>query len=155
VTRRRAERGAVAGLEALALGTLVVLGGTVMVVAAWGAISTRASLDLAAREYLRAYTEADDGPTAIATGRRAAGEVLAGARIDPATVLLDEPDPDDFGPCASVAVTLTTRTRGVRLPFGASLGDMDLTVTHQEIVDQRREMTAGDRHDPAGTICAD
>ena len=59
--RRRDERGAVGGLEALLLGLLVVLGGVGLMVNTWTVIETRAALDAAA--FLRRAVRCDQRRT--------------------------------------------------------------------------------------------
>ncbi len=152
---RGSERGVVAGAEALAFGVLVLVVGTAVVVFAWGVLTTRATLDAAAAEYLRAYTEAADGPAAIAAGRDAALWVLHGRGRPPGGIRWDEPDPDRFGPCEPVSVTLRADSPGIRLPGGRVFGPVEVEVTHHELVDARREIRPGPDHDPTRTPCAD
>lgn len=149
------ERGVVAGAEALAFGVLVLVVGTAVVVSAWGVLTTRATLDAAAAEYLRAYTEAADGPTAIAAGRAAALGVLNGRGRPPGGIRWHEPDPDRFGPCEPVSVTLRADSPGIRLPGSRTFGPVEVAVTHRELVDARREIRPGTDHDPTRTPCAD
>lgn len=153
--RRRDERGIVAGAESLLFGTLVLVTGTLVATAAWGVLSTRAALDAAAGEYLRAYTEADSPTAAVRAGRTAAHVSLHGSGMDPERVSVADPDPARFGPCAEVTVELHTDRPGLRLPFVEDLGAVRVSVRQVELVDPLREMTAGPAHDPGSTPCGD
>ena len=149
----RSERGAVAGLEGVMLGVLVLVAGSVVVAHAWSVVQTRRTLDGAAREYLRSYTEADDPDAASAAGRRALDDVLNGEgsrRVDVVTRL---PDPATFGPCARSTVSLSAVVPGVHLPFVGDLASTTVEVTHSELVDAHREMTSGRAYDIEGTPC--
>jgi hypothetical protein len=147
-----AERG-FAGAEALLFGTLVLVTGTLVATAAWGVLTSRAALDDAAREYLRAYTEADSPVAAIAAGREAARTSLAGDGVDADVVMLVEPDPSTFGPCAEAGVELHLDRPAIRLPFVEDFGAVRVEVRHAELVDPHREMAPGPRHDPEDTPC--
>jgi hypothetical protein len=155
VTRRRqhhgpGERGAVAGLEGLAFGVLVLLTGTLLIVNAWAVVDTRIALDAAAEEYLRAYTEAGDARAAAAAGEEAARSSLA-ARGVATPVLITAPDPAAFGPCTSAHVEIEATVPAARLPFVGGLGTTHLHVRHDELVDAHREVVGGD--DLADTAC--
>ncbi len=149
-----AERGAVAGLEGLMLGVLVLVAGTVLVANAWSVLEVRRSLDGAGREYLRAYTQAASPTDALASGRRALHDVLDGERGSMAGVEVTEPDPSWFGPCASATVTLSATVPAARLPFIGTIASTTVEVTHTELVDAHREVASGPAHDPEATDCA-
>jgi len=150
----RNERGAVAGLEGVMFGILILVAGTVLVAHAWSVLETRRSLDGAAREYLRAYTEADGPAAARTAGQRALDDVLRGEHNTRGTVDVTSPDPTTFGPCAQATVSLSSVVPSVRLPFLTDVGASTVRVTHTELVDAHREMTSGAAYDPERTPCA-
>ncbi len=151
---RRSERGAVAGLEGVMFGVLVLLAGTVLVVNAWSVLQTRRTLDGAAREYLRAYTQADSPPEALLAANRALDAVLLGEGRRGPDVTVRGPDPTHFGPCASASVTLTATIPAVRMPFVGEMASTTVEVDHTELVDAHSEMVTGADYDPDGTPCA-
>jgi hypothetical protein len=154
--RRRGERGAVAGLEGVVFGILVLVTGTLLVVHAWSVLQTRRTLDGAAREYLRAYTQADDPTAAAAAGQRALVDVLVGERGSADDVAVEAtPNPATFGPCAVAEVALATVVPAVRLPFVGEVGATTVAVRHTELVDAHREIASGAAYDPEATPCAD
>lgn len=154
--RRRDERGFVAGLEGVLFAVLILLVGTLIVVNAWSVLQTRRTLDGAAREYLRAYTEGDGPDDAVASGRRALAAVLSGeSRIGshgPA-VRIDGPDPGRFGPCVEAEVAISAVVPAARIPFVGTFGSTTVRVTHTELVDAHREVDVGPAYDPEQTPC--
>jgi hypothetical protein len=152
---RRSERGVVAGLEGLVFGALILLGGTVLVVNAWSILDTRQALDGAAREYLRAYTEAPDAAAAERSGGQAVRSALGGRGRLLRSVRLQRPDPDRFGPCSEATVTLSATVPSVRIPFVGRFGTVDVRVVHHELVDAHREVIPGASYDRAATPCGD
>jgi hypothetical protein len=143
-----------AGAESLALGVLVLIGGSLLLVNAWAVIDTQVALDAAAREYLRAYTQASSPSDAGREARRALGDVLADRERLAATLTLVEPDPDTFGPCSPALVELRAEVPAVEVPFLDGLGRRSVTVRHVELVDAHRELEAvGPAHRMAETAC--
>jgi len=152
--RARGERGMAAGAEALAVGSLVLVVAMVLVVNAWAVLDTRTALESAAREYLRAYTEAGSPEAAAADGRRALDLVVEDRPGLAGRVELSAPRPDGFGPCAAATVTLSSEVPAVRIPFLArDWGRHRVTVRATELVDAHREMVPGPDHDPSRTAC--
>lgn len=153
--RGRGERGAVAGLEGVMFAVLVLVSGTVMVTSAWSVLQTRRTLDGAAREYLRSYTEADGPPEALTAGEQAARAVLHGERPrrGAGAVVLEAPDSSRFGPCAPATVVLREVVPAVRVPFVGSTGAIEVRVSHTELVDAHREMRNGSAYDQGATPC--
>jgi hypothetical protein len=152
---RRPERGVVAGLEGLVFGSLILLGGTLLVVNAWGVLDTRQALDGGAREYLRAYTEAGDAATAERAGNRALRSALEGRDRLLRTVRVQRPDPGRFGACAEATVALSATVPTVRIPFVGGFGTVEVRVVHHELVDAHGEVIPGAAYDPAATACGD
>ena len=144
----------VAGLDGLLFGSLILLGGTVLIVNAWSVIETRQALDGAAREYLRAYTEAPDPRSAVSDADAAARASLAGGnrRLD---VRIRPPDTATFGPCALASVELSADVAAARIPFVGEFGSTQVSVAHTEMIDAHREVTSGAAYDPAATPCGE
>lgn len=153
MTGRRSERAAVAGLEGVMFAVLVLVTGTLVVTNAWSVLQSRRTLDGAAREYLRAYTQADGpGPAALAA-RSAMIDSLSGEGVPIGSVSFEGPDPTGFGPCASATVTLSRTVPALRLPFVGRISSTRVSVTHTELVDAHREMSEGRSYDPESTAC--
>lgn len=154
--RRRDERGVVAGSEGVAFGMLVLVAGTLIAVNAWSVLQTRRALDGAAREYLRAYTEADDPHGAAIAGDRALDASLdgeLGLRSRRAEVRVVRPDPTRFGPCAEATIEVSIPVRAARIPFVGEFGPVTVEVTHTELVDAHREMRSGSAYEAEATPC--
>jgi hypothetical protein len=149
----RSERGVVAGLEGLVFSTLILLGGTVLVVDAWAVIDTRVALDGAAREYLRAYTEAPDALTASRSGDIALQEALADRPRLRRALRVEPPEATRFGPCSEANVTLTTTVPSIRIPYIGDFGSTTVRVRHRELVDAHREVIPGAAFDASATPC--
>lgn len=143
-----------AGAEALAVGSLVLVVAMVLVVNAWAVLDTRTALESAAREYLRAYTEAGSPAAAAADGRRALDMVLGDRPGLAGRVQVSAPRPGGFGPCAAATVRLSSDVPAVRIPFLADgWGRHTVTVRATELVDAHREMVAGPDHELHRTAC--
>lgn len=153
--RRHDERGVVAGAEGVAFGVLVMLAGATLLINAWAVIDTRIALDSAAREYLRAYSEADSPTEASAAGDHAMRLVLDGRHTATASLSVTTPRPEDFGPCAPAVVTLTLVVPSIRLPFVGAFGEHRVSVRHVELIDAHREVDAGSSYSLGETACAD
>lgn len=154
--RQGNERAMVAGAEALALGSIILLAGTVLVANAWAVVDARAALDAAAREYLRAYTEADDPTAAARLGTQHAAASLEGRASLWRRTHVEHPDPGLFGPCAPAAVALEAVVPAISIPLlDARFGEVTVSVRAVELVDAHQEMSTGADHDPATTPCSD
>lgn len=146
----------VAGAEALAIGTVILLAGTILVVNAWTVIDTRLALEGAAREYLRAYTEADGPETAHAEADAAAGAVLEDRPRLLAGLHIDPPRPELFGPCAPAAVTMTAAVPTIGIPaIRNGWAEHTVHVSAVELIDAHQEMTSGAAYDLDGTACGE
>ena len=156
VTPRRPtdERGAVAGVEVLALGVLVLVTMVLALSAAWGVVDSRAALDDAAREYLRTYTEQPDAASAAAAADAAARQLLVQRGTPFRTLRVVAPDASRFGPCAEAHVELRATIPQLRLPFGHRFGSTEVAATADELVDAHKEVQRGPAYDPARTACA-
>lgn len=151
---RSSERGAVAGAESLALGTLILIGGVLLVTNAWAVIDSRLALDAAAREYLRSYTQASSPSEAAEGGLRAVDEVLADRPRLAADTRVVAPDPSGFGPCSPAVVELRSRVPTVNMPFLDGFAPVTVRVRHVELVDAHREMAeVGPSYSVFDTAC--
>ena len=148
------ERGAVAGVEVLALGVLVLVTMTLVLSAAWGVVDSRAAMDDAAREYLRTYTEQRDAGTAATAAESAARRLLAERGTPLRTLRIAAPDPTWFGPCANAHVELRATLPQLRLPFVHRFGTTEVVAVADELVDAHKEVLRGPAYDPARTVCA-
>ena len=150
---RRDERGMVAGGESLALGTLILLVGALVLVNVWSVVETRTAIDAAAREYLRAYTRSDDQRTAMAAGDWAARMTLTARGTPLRDLRIDVPRPDQFGPCGRAQVTLTAIVPAARLPLLGELSAAEVAVTHSELIGAHEEVTPHASFDARRTTC--
>lgn len=153
VRRSRSERGAVAGLDGLMVGVLVLLGGTVVVMNLWSVVATRSALDDAVREYLRAWTSASSPDEARTESLRALDASLEGSGVVPEELEVLEADAARFGPCASAAVTVRAVVPAVRAPFMGILEELEVRVSAEELVPPNREVISGALHDMSATVC--
>jgi len=142
------------GAESLAIGTLVLFVGMVLVINAWAVIDTRSTLEAAAREYLRAYTEADDPAGALRAGDAALSDVLADRTELAQRVRVEAPDAARFGPCAPAGVVVSVTVEAIRMPIVSGFGSHEVTVRAVELIDAHQEVTVGPLHDPEATACA-
>jgi hypothetical protein len=125
-----------------------------LLVNAWAVLDTHLALDAAAREYLRAYTQASSPSDAGREARRALGDVLADRERLASSIVVVDPDPDTFGPCSPALVELRAEVPALELPFLGGLGQRSVTVRHVELVDAHRELDAvGPAHRMADTAC--
>jgi hypothetical protein len=150
---RWSERGMVAGGEALVFGTLVLLAGALVLVNVWSVIETRAAVDAAAREYLRAYTRADDRDHALDAADLAARAALAARDTPLRTLRIVEPAAAQFGPCGRAEVTLIATVPAARVPFVGEVAATEVRVTHAELLGAHEEVTPHDRFDDRTTVC--
>ncbi|MFN8050553.1 MAG: hypothetical protein U0Q22_03885 [Acidimicrobiales bacterium] len=138
----RSERGQVAGVETIPFAILVFVAGLLLVVNVWAVIDTRAAVDTAARDYLRAYTGAPDAATARARGRTAAEASLGERGRSGRRTIVDPTAP--FGPCRPATVRITVEVPAVRAPFIGSIGTTTVESTQTELVQPWGDATAAD-----------
>lgn len=156
------EAGVAAGLEALALGVLVFVVGTLVVLNAWSVVDAKLAVEAAAREGARAVVESApraDGDVSFVgsheeIARSAALSVLSGLRgegsLEPGDDVLDLLSAPMVtgslrrGGC--VRVTLRVEVPVVALPLvGGRGGSRTVTGSHAERVDPYRAGLSGDR----------
>lgn len=151
--RHLGEGGFLAGSDGVLFGVLVLVTGTLLLVNAWSIVEHHVALGSAATEYLRAYTEQSDEPTARLSGTEAAQRLLRERGTPMSGLSIEHPDPSSFGPCAAATVRLSAVAAGIRLPFLSELTDATISITRTELVDPHREMIAGIAHDLDATPC--
>ena len=134
IRRSGAESGQAAGIESIPFGILVFVGGVLLVINLWSVVDTRASLDSAARDYLRAYTAAPDRATARIVGRAAARASLSSRSGRPSAVRIGAPT-ERFGPCRPATVRLELTIDAIHAPFIGTLGTAIVSTTQTELVE--------------------
>jgi hypothetical protein len=130
---RNAEEGQVGGLEAIVLGVLVFVFGTLAVANAWAVIDAKLVVDDAAAQAARVFVLSPSPATAVARAETMADQVLTAAGRSPsrATVAVN----GTLTRCSVVAVTVTYRVPTVVIPLLAQVS-AGLTVrsTHRALV---------------------
>lgn len=137
-----AELGQVGGLEAIVLGMLVLVMGTLVVASAWGVIDAKIAVDQAAQDASRAFVLAPSSTSAITAARAAAfGEIAASGREPKrASVSLA----GALVRCASVVATVSYRVPLLAVPLlGASGGSVEVSASHGELVPPFRSAASG------------
>lgn len=153
--RHDAERGQMAGIEAVPFGLLTVVLATLLATTLWSTISHRDVVDAAARNYLRSYTASPDAATAATRGARAAHHTADARGVDPAMLTIFAPR-SPFGPCRQVEVTISMELAALKLPFVGRFGTSTVTSTQRELIQPFGGATAAEPTDPfRGTPCDD
>jgi hypothetical protein len=141
------EDGVVAGAEALLLGVLVFVFGTLVLLNGWLAIDARFATAAAAREAVRAVTTAEAGAD-LATAAATAGRAALGAHgIDPsrASIALVA---GDQRRCAEVRAVVTLEVPLVVIPsLRGRTGSLSVRSDHRAVVDPHRSGL------PEGVVC--
>ncbi len=142
------EAGFVAGGEALALGLVVFVVGSLLVLSAWRLVDGKLAVETAAREAARAVVEA---PVVVLTDP-VAGHQAADAVARATMVAHRGPDTPDATwrfvatrvvgetvRCAPITATVEVQVDTVRLPLiGGGLGTVTLTGEHTERIEPYR-----------------
>ena len=147
------ERGAMAGLEGLLFGVLILLGGLTLIVNAWSVVDSKMTLDSASREFVRAYTDQNNPVSARTEGEEAARVTLRtrSAFLGDARITLEEPN--GFGPCSTVTVTISADVPAMKAPFIDRFTPVSVSSTISELTPAHREMENDSRYDPDVTEC--
>jgi hypothetical protein len=148
VTARGSEAGFVAGAEALALGVVVFVAGTLLVLNGWRLVDGKLAVETAAREATRAVVEA---PAATLLDASAAASL---ADTTARSVMVAHRGPDDAPGatwrfvdstlrgdaerCAPVTATATIDVDTVRLPLVGGFGTVTLVGEHTERIEPFR-----------------
>lgn len=137
------DRGQVAGIEALPLGVLIFVVGSLLVANAWAVIDTKMAVSSAAREAARTFVESTDRSSARARADAAAREAIASYGRDPARLELTGGEGlGALDRCNPVAFTAAYRVRAIKLPLIGGLGDVTVRASHTEVVDPFRDRLA-------------
>lgn len=138
------------GLDALALGALVFVTATLLVINVWSVVDTRMALTAAAREAVRDLVDVADADIAVAQDRAAARALETLAQHGRPTAVLDQVSVAITAPsltlrCSPITVAVTAPARMIGLPFvgGFTDGHLDVTVAHTEILDSLRSGLEG------------
>ena len=151
------EGGFVAGGEALALGVVVFVMGSLLVLSAWRLVDGKLAVETAAREAARGVVEA---PVSVLV------DPLQAARVADARALgtmVAHRGPDDVpgatwsfvgttvegesARCAEIVATVTVRIDTVELPLlGGGFGTVELTGTHTERIEPYRSSLPAGSH---------
>lgn len=152
---RCADEAGVAGWEALVLGVLVFVFGTLAVANVWAVIDARLAASAAAREAARAFALADAGADAEQAAWMAAEASLEAHGWPRSATEAVEID-GVHERCARVEATVTLVVEPILLP-AAGLGEpVAARATHRERVDPLRGGLAGDVVPvPGATLCAE
>lgn len=145
--RWRDDRGQVAGIEVLPFGVLTFVIGTLLVANAWGVVDAKMATTSAAREAVRAYVEAPDAATAMASADEAARRAMAGHGRDAGatTVEVAHEGGRPFARCTRVTVTVHHPVPALRLPFIGGYGHaFDVVASQSEVVDPYRSGLPGE-----------
>jgi hypothetical protein len=145
--RCRGDAGQVAGVEALPFGVLTFVIGTLLVVNCWGVVDAKLAATSAAREAVRAYVEAPDEATALASAEEAARATMAGhgRSTERTTVEVLAADGRAFGRCARITVVVRHPMPAIRLPLLGGYGHAyDVVARQSEVVDPYRSGLPGE-----------
>lgn len=140
---RTLDAGMVGGVEAVALGLLVFVFGTLLVVNTWGVIDAKLAATAAAREATRAFVEAPSADAAWSGAERAARQTIAGHGRDPDPIRLAAPGAE-LRRCALVTMEVTIPIHLVAVPLVRGPRVMDVTGRHRERVDALRAGLPGE-----------
>jgi Flp pilus assembly protein TadG len=137
---RPGDAGQVAGVEAISLGVLIFVVGSLLFANVWGTIDAKLAVDTAAREAARAYVEGLNSQDADSKAVAAANDTLRGYGRSGATVHVQS---DGFQRCQKVTVTVSYVMATVTVPLIGGFGGTTVTGSHTEIVDPLRNNVPG------------
>lgn len=139
---RRQEAGQVAGVEVLAIGLLIFMVGSLLILNAWAVVDARLMVATAAREAVRAAVESPNGTVAQERANTQARASASGHGQDPDRLQLSGTALDEAGfrRCAPVSVTVSYYVPAVALPWVGGFGHgFTVAATHSGIVDPFRD----------------
>lgn len=147
------DRGAVAGLDGVMFGVLIFVIAMLAVVNVWAIVEARNVANSAAREYLRAWTEAPDLGTAEAEADNAARSSFAASEWRLSELMIDPPSPHSFGPCGVAEVTVSITVPAIELPIVGGIGTHVVRARRTEVVDPYRAMQPSASFNDRNTPC--
>lgn len=140
--RSAGERGQAGGVEAIALGLLVFVVGSLLVASTWAVVDAKLAVASAAREAARTYVEASSADEAVRAGTAAAEDALRGHGRAGAEVTFDV-DGGGFRRCATVTARVAYEVPAVALPWIGGLGAITVSSRHAERIDPFRDGIEG------------
>jgi hypothetical protein len=143
----RDEAGFVAGAEALILGVLVFVFGTLVILNGWAVLDAKFATNAAAREAVRAVTDAEAGVSADSLQARAAGaatEAVAAHGYSAEVVTIEHLSTLPPGRCEAVRVRANITVRSTILPGIAGPATFAVGSEHEEVLDPFRSGFAGE-----------
>ncbi|GAC1477063.1 MAG: hypothetical protein NVS1B12_11640 [Acidimicrobiales bacterium] len=149
---KRTERGQAGGVEAVAFGLLILVGGILLISNAWAVVDAKLAAGTSAREAARTFAKAPttDPVLAAAKAEQAARDTLTqlGWRLRDVSITSAGPG---FQRCAPVTYAVSIPVRSFRLPF-LPLGPrrFEVTARHTERVDPYRSGVPGTGPAPCG-----
>lgn len=151
----RAQDGFVAGAEALVLGVLVFVVGTLIVVNAWGVVDAKFATAAAAREATRAVVESRPDADLQAVAEAAARATLDGHGRGGAAPSVTAVGEGALRRCAEIGYEVAVTVPAVAAVGEAALGEFQVTSRHYELVDPYRSgLGLTDRERERGASCA-
>lgn len=135
-TRLRGQGGQ-AGWEAVPLGLLTFVVGTLIAVNAWAVVDAKMTVSAAAREATRAYVETPSGGDPLERAAAAARAAVGGAGRDPARLVLTPVDAT-YTRCSTVRFEAAYEIPAFRVPWVGGLGAVTARARHAEVVDPFR-----------------
>lgn len=149
--KRRCEgdAGQVAGIEALPLGLLIFIVGSLLITNAWAVVDAKFATDAAARQAARTFSEHTQPDLAVAAAHDAALATIASHGRDPDRATFDPVGTPLLLRCARATFTVTYEVPALTLPFIGGYGPSPFTVrsTHSELVDPFRSGLEGSAED--------
>lgn len=148
---REEEDGFAAGAEALVLGVLVFVVGTLIVVGAWDVVDAKFATAAAAREATRAVVESAPGDDLQARAERAARAALAGHGRDGTEAEVVPVGATRLERCAEVGYRVEVRVPALAVVGDVPLGAHRVSSRHVELVDPYRSgLPVDDAEESAG-----
>ena len=138
MSRHGAQDGFVAGAEALILGVLIFVIGTLIVVNAWGVVDAKFATSAAAREATRAVVESTPGSDLQATAESVARSTLAGHGRRGAGMQVTPVGASALSRCAEVGYEVAITVPAIAFVGDAALGEFRVSSRHYELVDPYR-----------------
>ena len=142
---RRDQRGQLGGIEAVAFGLLILIGGVLLIANSWAVVDAKLAARTAARDAARTFATAptSDPADAVAAADHTARDTLAQLGWQNRGISVTVTGPG-FKRCAIVSFVITIPVRVFRLPF-LPLGPPSFHVSahHTERVDPYRSGVPG------------
>ena len=139
---RPSESGQVAGVETLAIGLLIFMVGSLLILNAWAVVDARLMVATAAREATRAAVESPNADVAQQRATQQARTSAAGHGQNPDRLRLSASSLDESGfrRCGPVSVTVSYDVPMLVMPWVGGLGHgFTVHATHESIVDPYRD----------------